>query len=389
MNQRKKPSLVRASWKNDLKIIVALFLARRGFLFLLAIFADKFLPYAPSFPYAYYIFPLMNLPRWLYSFANFDGVHYLTIASQGYLFEDYIQAFFPLYPAILIRSLHEFTGINPLLLGLMISNVAFLAFLFVWKRFITKLYGDRVAWCSLIALLIFPTSFFFGALYTESLFLLFVMLAFQAAYSKHWYQAALWTALASGTRVTGVLLVPAILTEMWVQKEWNWKNVFKVLLGTSGLLAYMAFLQNNFKDPLLFSHVQAAFGAGRDSKLILYPQVLFRSIKILLTARPFDWKYFAYVQEFIAGAGGLIALAFAAKKVRASFSVFALLSFLLPTLTGTFSSMPRYLLTCFPLFILIGWFAQKHPRRMILWWIVSAVLLVINTLLFIQGYWVA
>jgi hypothetical protein len=151
----------------------------------------------------------------------------------------------------------------------------------------------------------------------------------------------------------------------------------------------MFFLYLNFHDPLYFVHVQSEFGAGRQETIILYPQVVWRYIKILLTARPFDLRYFAYVQEFVAGTLGLVGLLVAVRKVRPSYSVFALSAFLLPTLTGTFSSMSRYLLICFPLYFLLTFLVQKWPKLGIVWMAVSTLLLVINTVLFIQGYWVA
>jgi hypothetical protein len=151
----------------------------------------------------------------------------------------------------------------------------------------------------------------------------------------------------------------------------------------------MSFLVHEFHDPLYFAHVQSAFGGGREEKIIFYPQVVWRGLKILLTSRPFDWRYFTYIQEFCAGVGGLLLLLISTKFVRASYVFFAFFAFFLPTTTGTFSSMPRYLLVCFPIFLFFTYFIQKSPLRMVLWLSLSIIFLVINTLLFIQGYWVA
>lgn len=378
-----------AQGNHDFSLIFSLFLSWRLGLFVLSRLADRLLPYHPSFPYADTLLTVLFVPRWEYSFANFDGVHYLTIARLGYERAANIQAFFPLYPE-LMKVISQTLHLNIVTTGLIISNIAFLVLLFVWKKLITKLYSEKTAWYSTLALLVFPTAIFFGAIYTESLFLLFVLLAFYAGYQKQWWLAGIWTLLASATRVTGIFLLPALLVEMWQAKQISLKNLIGLALGSLGLLGYMGFLQQHYHDALSFMHVQSSFGAGRESsKLVLYPQVVWRSLKILLTSRPFDWKYFTYVNEFLAGTLGLVGILAAVRKIRLSFLVFALLSFILPTLTGTFSSMPRYLLTCFPIFIALGFLGEKQPWIYRLWILISIALLIINSVLFLQGYWVA
>ena len=138
-----------------------------------------------------------------------------------------------------------------------------------------------------------------------------------------------------------------------------------------------------------FFHVQAEFGGIRQESLVVYPQVIYRYIKILLTVKPFNLSYFSSVSELIAGVGGLILILLSYKKVKISYLVFALLAFILPTLTGTFSSMPRYVLVSFPIFILLALWAEKSLFFKYSWFIISGILLVFNTVLFIQGIWVA
>jgi len=77
-------------------------------------------------------------------------------------------------------------------------------------------------------------------------------------------------------------------------------------------------------------------------------------------------------------------------KINWAFLVFAWGSYLLPTLTGNFSSMPRYILVCFPLFIYLAIFLEKKswPWRFF-YLTISLILLIINLILFTQGYWVA
>ncbi|MCR4263093.1 MAG: hypothetical protein NUV98_00035, partial [Candidatus Roizmanbacteria bacterium] len=65
---------------------------------------------------------------------------------------------------------------------------------------------------------------------------------------------------------------------------------------------------------------------------------------------------------------------------------FSLASIVLPTLTGTLSSMPRYVLVAFPVFMVLS---QLPKTLKIGVFVVSLILLIICTLLFTHGYWIA
>lgn len=383
--------------------------------------ADTFFVYAPSFPYATSMLASMNLPRWIYSWGNFDGVHYLTIATKGYFGTGLIQAFFPVFPGLLalfqkifqlswlsFSNLPGLFFIIFLLFQLLVTyGIALLLFIFVKDLFKKT---KQQAWWTVIAFLSFPTSLFFGALYNEGLFLLLVLGSFLAAHHKKWWLAGILGMIVSATRVVGLAIWPALLLELWLsvnkvnsfsdlQKnitikkileflKKEWKNISAVSLSLLGLGSYMFYLWKVFGDPLYFFHLQSEFGAGRQEGIILLPQVIWRYIKILMTV-PYDWKLFAYIQEFVFSLITLGSLLVFWKKIRPSHLLFSLLVFILPTLTGTLSSMPRYILVCFPIFFLLGEFLQKNKKIRGFALALSWLLLIINTLLFIQGYWVA
>ena len=101
------------------KFPIAVFIIWRIFLFLVQLAGEKILPFKFSFPYTDTILIPSGLPNWLWSWGNFDGVHYLTIAKSGY--DGFgTQVFFPLYP-MLINGLSRLVP-NYLLSGLIISK---------------------------------------------------------------------------------------------------------------------------------------------------------------------------------------------------------------------------------------------------------------------------
>jgi len=170
----------------------------------------------------------------------------------------------------------------------------------------------------------------------------------------------------------------------------DFTKLITIFLSAGGLLLYMIFLWIEFRDPLYFFHVQEEFGGGRSESLILLPQVLVRYIKIFVTVDWQNWKFFAYTQEFALSILALTTLIVGwIKKLRPSYLVFSSLAFLLPTLTGTFSSMPRYILVCFPMFLVIAKWLEDKPKLRFAWYGISSILLILNTVLFIQGYWIA
>lgn len=387
--------------KNEVVKLSAFAVCWRLVLFAIGSFGHQFLVYKPSFPYAYTLLTQFNMPLWLYSWANFDGVHYLTIADKGYEETALIQAFFPLYP-LLTRIIN--TGLdNVLISGLLISNVSFILSVLVLYSLVKRHYSQKTASFTVLAYLLFPTSFFLGAFYSESLFILVVLLAFYAASSKKWLFAGLLIALASATRIVGIFLIPALVVELYSQfssKQFKLRDVYPfvknktkelcfICLGLVGIGVYMIYLQQNFGDPLYFWHVQSEFGAGREETIIVLPQVVWRYFKILHTV-PLSREWLVYFQELFFGLVPLCCIAYYwfKSRLRTSWALFSVLTLLLPTVTGTFSSMPRYALAAFPLFLIMAfWFENKVIRVVVI--AISAILLLFNLLLFIQGYWIA
>src|SRR3989338_2071922 len=115
--------------KDTLKIVF-LFLGYKVLLFLILFFAIKFIPLANIDKYLGGGGLNYNLMPELFSWANFDGEHYLSISIFGY--KNLQQAFFPVYPMLInfIASPISFdllSGlINSTIIFLIISNTAFL-----------------------------------------------------------------------------------------------------------------------------------------------------------------------------------------------------------------------------------------------------------------------
>jgi hypothetical protein len=374
--------------------IFYLFLAWLFSLSLIVFLAPFFLTYQASFPYAPEL-SRYGLPDLLSKLANFDGVHYLTISEKGYLGTGLIQAFFPLYP-LLIKLFNSIFN-NYLVTGLVLSHLFALTSFYAFYALVKLDFGQKIAWWSLIFLAFFVSSFYLRSFYNESLFLTLLLTSFWAGKKRYYWLAGILGLLLSATRVVGIFILPSLWLMIYLGDRQNYQAYFKVSLSALGLLAYMLYLKWQFGDFLYFFTLQEQFGASRQSSLVSYPQVIYRYLKIFYTGRPIDLKYYAYVQEFLLSISRLVLLLLATwqswkqKAYQAlPYLLFALLAYFLPTLTGNLSSMPRYLLLCFPLFIyLASWMTRVKPVYRFLYLTISLIFLIINLILFSQGYWVA
>ncbi len=397
------------------KVIISSLIIWRLILFFDAYFASSYLSFRPRFPYSDVLLIPSKLPFWIWSFANFDGVHYLTIAKNGYSAQ-FTQVFFPFYPFIIGFISKVFPYLNEIVIGLFISSISFILFIYYFVRLLKLDYkNNRIKWI-LLFLIFFPTSFYFGSLYTESLFMALIISSFYYARINRWWLAGILGAIASATRPIGILLLPALMWEWHIENinyqisniKYNAKkskitSIFKKILHSTfyilhspvlylvplGLIAYMFYLQLTFSDALMFWHVQPIFGAQRSGNdIILLPQVFWRYIKILISVNLHQIGFWIALWELLFTIFAIYLLLLAHKlKIRTSYLIFSWLSIIIPTFTGTLSSMPRYILTAFPLFIVLGTISGKYMKSVLL--IISIILMLIFTALFTHGYWVA
>ena len=326
-----------------------------------------------------------------------DSWWYINIATQGYNIGDVpsgVQgnvAFFPLYP-LLVKMATALTG-NVFLAGVLVANVALLFALGHLFALVRREWGEDTAARAVFYLAAAPTAMFFSAMYTESLYLALVIATFNYANQRQWDRAALMGALAAATRNTGIVLAVAIALEgchqygvVWRPAHWGraalWSHVrsqfqpvlrsWPALLAAGcvplGLLAYMAYLANAFGDPFAFIHVQAAWGRATPGGAAL-TQLLGTVRTDLhlgnnLWAGQFDHKTLLDVLMTLV----FLPLALlTVRLLRPTYSVYTLLTFLIPLATGSLGSMTRYVLMLVPCFILLAvWGRRAWVDRLVL-----------------------
>ena len=193
--------------------------------------------------------------------ARWDSVWYLRIADSGYGDSAPRAAFFPLYP-LLVRGVATVLGGSHgalLVAAYLVSLAAFLGALTLLYRLTELELGRRLARPTLLLLAVFPAAVYFGAPYSESLFLLLAVGAFYAARTGRWAWAGACAGLASATRSAGLLLLLPLALIWWDARPRRARDAAWLALAPAGIAAYAAWLGIAEGDPFRFLDVQDAW----------------------------------------------------------------------------------------------------------------------------------
>jgi len=379
-----------------LKKITLLFLTWRTFLFLPFYVGSLLIPYrvGQEFTRIWY-WAGMDKPVssiFLFPWANFDGVHYLNIAGNGYTAN---ARFFPLFPLIAgfisrMMGAQKAFDLTYFLTSLILSNLFLLISLWVLYALVRKDYPKSIAWWTCIFLLLFPASFFFASIYSESLFLLLSLLCFYFARKKQWIVSNLFASCLVLTRLVGICIIPALIYEFITQDKKNrLKKSYSFLLPVLVFMGYLWFNYLNWGNALHFLYSQGELNNGRSTaSLVLFPQTMVRYVKIFVTVSPRIYEWWIALVEFVSFlfAGSMVYIAWK-KNIRFSYILYSAFCILIPASSGTFSGLPRYVAILFPLYLAIT--LGKNTGMKLLYGVVSGILLFVLLMVFSRGYYVS
>ena len=326
---------------------------------------------------------------------RFDTNWYIGIATGGYYFPQQI-AFFPLYPA-LIRLVSFVTGGNALYAALIVANLGVLtALIAIGGLAAWESRDQRAAPWAMLALLIYPFSFYLTAAYTEGVFLTFSILCLLFARQERWGMAAVMALLAGATRPTGVALIAPLAwewlrqqgllePEQWrgllgvgraqVARSWLGSLAHAVRRGWVGLLAIAAvpafvaalgvFAGLRFKHPLLIVNVRRDYWG-----LVSAPvwRTIPREIVHLFRAPLGSDPQIIMVMDVLClalAAGGVIALI---RRMPVSYILYMVSLLYLCVAQPAAVALQvlqgpgRYLVAAFPVFLGLGSLLERRPR---------------------------
>lgn len=312
------------------------------------------------------------------SFSNWDGGHYLGIAESGYS-EKFQYAFFPLYP-LTVKLVNQITG-NYLVAAILISLVSTFFSLHLLYKLVTTDFNRKIAEKVILVFLFFPTSFFLLTAYSEGLFFLLTIAAFYFLRQNKLFWATAALALVSAARLVGLAAVAAFWIDILTRQGLNRKNWF-TLLAPLGFVLYAIFLYQQTGDPFYFITAENHWQRTLSTPGVGFREALKNISDGGLSAENFN--IFLDLIFAIFGAG------FAIRTFRflpTSYAVYSLLSVSIPLFTPTLTSIPRFLLPVFPIFILVALIKNRYVS--LFFQVVSIAILTIFTALFVAGYWVS
>ncbi|QQG41021.1 MAG: hypothetical protein HYV37_01715 [Candidatus Levyibacteriota bacterium] len=329
----------------------------------------------------------------LYPWANFDGVYYLAIAGGEYTKDN--AGFFPAFP-LLINVIHlvlgggQTYGLMQFFSALFIVNIVFILSLYAFYKLLRFDYDHSTSTKIIILLLIFPTSFYFVSIYSEGLFFLLTVLSFYFARKRQWFFAGICGMFLTATRIVGVAIFPALVYELYFQeKTFKTKKIINLFFIPIGIVSYGVFNLVSWGNFFHFLQAHGTLGNGRSTdSLVLFPQTIFRYIKIIFSVSPDIYEWWIALLELVIFIVAMLLIYLGFKKlIRLSYLVFAAIAFLIPVFSGTFSGLPRYVIVLFPLFITLALINKKwiHVTYVVCGIILSFLLL----MLFSRGYFIA
>jgi Dolichyl-phosphate-mannose-protein mannosyltransferase len=297
------------------------------------------------------------------AFARYDSGQYWQIARYGYTEGGmaYVAggrssiAFFPVYP-LLMRYVGRAIGRSPADLyigGLIVSWVAF-AIALIAIYYLARLdLSRRRALRAVLLTAIFPFAFFFGAVYTEALFLAATAGAFYLFRTKRWLAGGLCGALATASRANGILMWPALAWIVWREAGRDRaRAILGLLLVGAGIATYSLYIYRLTGNPFEWaatierwgyypggSPISALFGLGR--AVLTHPYAFLAGERMA----PYD------TLNAIAALGALIAVPFVWRRFGAAYGLFMAANLRLPLSSGQVEGMGRYVSVLFPLSI--------------------------------------
>jgi Gpi18-like mannosyltransferase len=324
-----------------------------------------------------------QFPLWESIWARWDSVWYMLIATHGYgPSVGILQAFFPTFPG-LIHVMGVLFGGDYLLAGVLINRVLLFPAVAIFTQIVREESGDQAAENAPLFFLLVPMAVFFLAVYTETLFLLACLACFLAMRHQKWWLAGLCCAVATATRLPGIVLAGAVLVEGLASRKY-WQGLGAAALGLGGLAAYALYGLLAYHDPLAFQHAYNYGWSGRHFTLNILEGPL-HYFQLLFSSWPWNVSYLSYVLALLIDCTLLVVMR---RPMRWSYRVFVIGSMVLPLMSGTLFAYNRYSLVLFPFLLVACRWTAKRPSLREATLLVMGFFCVLNLLMFTASYWV-
>lgn len=354
--------------------IVGVFVVTRAALAIVVLAAVSWLPIARCV----FCADLSMVPI-LAALARWDSAGYLELAQNGYAVvgRENLAAYFPLYPALMRIGGTLLGGGSDayLITGIVVANGALLAAAVALARLAAVRHGPAIATRAAVFLLVFPTTIFLSAVYADSLFLAFAILAALAAERRQWWRSGLFAACAALTRPFGGLALLPLAVLLWRERATVRRSDFAaLLLAPLAFLAWVLYLYAVTGDPLA---ILRGYVSGFE------PRPPLQSFLDLLDPSVYGFPW------FVAGlfALFLVLVARSWRVAGAPLAAYATAMLVVIGAAGSLTSSMRYEMSIYPAFIVLAALTRGRAAPAA-WVVVSAALAVVFAAMYALYHWV-
>jgi len=325
---------------------------------------------------------------------RWDAGWYYQIADVGYRFDPAEPsqqniAFFPAYP-LLMRYVGYLLGHRLLVAGLIVSLGAFLGAMVYLFRLARQSLDEDHASAAVIFLACYPFAIFYGAVYTESVFLLGTVGAFYHLSRGEHVRASAWGLLVGLTRPNGFfvsvpLLVvaarPVLIAHTRASWRWLWGGrqaeasadppaerpvssrdtlvrLAVALMPIIGMLIFGAYLYHLTGDPFIWRRAHTAWGrtyqglSGVASGAFRY----LIEFGLLSSARAMPFE----TLNSLAATFALALIWPVTRRFGLAYGLLVTINTAVPLMAGGVLSMGRLTAVLFPMFL---WLGAAIPAR--------------------------
>jgi hypothetical protein len=309
------------------------------------------------------------------TFDQWDGGNFLYVAQHGY--DTHRAAFLPAYPG-LVHAVAWGTR-SLLVAALLVSFGAALVGVAYTSRIARDLLGDAVARDTAILLALYPVALVFTAPYSEGLYLATAAGSMYCGTRGRFWAAGALAGLAIATRSLGLALVPGLLVLAWPEVRRRRVGSLVPIIGLplAALVAVASYYTHALGDPFAFVHAQKYWGRstvtlGPLSSAWMSAKAAYHGVVTLSGApRDFGVTRLAVLNtiDFLVLVGAVALTVVVFRRLGTAFGVYSACLLAIataePATDGSelLTSLPRFVLVDFPLFIVAAVLLQRGSTR--------------------------
>lgn len=317
--------------------------------------------------------------------TQYDAEAYLDIAKNGYNSNlnngigNY--GWYPFYPLLIV--IFSFVGYE--LAAFLISNFCSFLFVILLYFLVREDFDNNIAYRTILYTLLFPTAYFFTAMYSESLFMVLMLAMFLAARKEKWLTVGILGFFLSLTRMQGIFLSIPMFYLYMSGKSFSLKKLDKKILplglfflGLATFLSYQYFITG---DPFIQFHTQYYY-RSISPPWESFANAVIRIISPPLTEVPIKEVLYNSFNLMIA-IGFTVLCYLSYKLLRHEYTIYFIISIILPLISSTLEAISRFVLIIFPAFLVMAILSTKSKKAnkiITFLYIISFILLIFFTI---------